>query len=89
MMAYIGRVRRYLGLEGELGFHQFTLDSIQKMLYINPEEEQRIDKDFFREWGVDTIFFERIFRTYYMYIKFPRTLEFFQASAVYEISSAL
>ena len=55
------------------------------MPYFDPEGEQRIDKDFCVELGVDKVFFERVFHAHHIYIWFPSTLELLQAGVVHEI----
>jgi len=85
MTAYIGGVRRHLGPEGKLGFHQFALDSMLKTPYIDPKEEQRIDKEFYESQGVDKDFLERVFQASHTDIWFPSTPELLQAGVVHEI----
>jgi hypothetical protein len=83
--ACIGGVRRHLGPEGKLGFHQFTWDSMQKTPYIDPKEEQRIDKVFCGSEGIEGDFLERVFQASHTDIWSPSTAELLEAGVVHEI----
>lgn len=84
--AFIGGVGRYLGVQGRLGFHQFSINSLQKTPYIDPKAEQKIDLAFYIEQKIDPIFLQKVFRASHSEIWFPTTAELLSAGVIHQIS---
>ncbi|MGR3614796.1 MAG: hypothetical protein ACU0BB_01980 [Paracoccaceae bacterium] len=60
LLLIAGRTRQ-LGPEGQLGFHQYALDSDAAVLNLDPKAEQEKDRAFFRAQGVSEEFANRIY----------------------------
>ncbi len=85
MTAFIGGVTRIVGAQGKLGFHQFTLDTMQKTPYIDPEVEQKIDLTFYTAQKIDKKFLEKVFQSSHTDIWFPGMEELLAAGVVHKI----
>jgi len=88
MTAFIGGTVRNIGVNGRLGFHQFTMDSIQKTPYLDPVEEQKVDLAFYTAQKLDPEFLKKIFQTSHTDIWFPSTEELLAAGVVHNIRVA-
>lgn len=81
--AFIGGRRRYLGKEGKLGFHQYGVVQGYQTSYFKPEDEQKIDQEFFRQQNIAADFIAEIFQADHASIWFPE-LEKLYAAGVAE-----
>jgi hypothetical protein len=64
--AFIGGVKRYLGKDGKLGFHQYTFDSenIQNFRsFYNLEAEQDKDREVYRSKNITEHFIQKMFKS--------------------------
>ena len=85
MTAFAGGAKRYMGRSGKLGFHQYGLNTEYQTSYFKPEDEQKIDLEFYREQKIDSGFLEKIFKTVHEDIWFPTHDELLSAGVVHKI----
>ena len=83
--AFMGGRIRILGPQGKIGFHQFTMDTRVKTPYIDPQEEQKIDKALYVGQGVDNAFLERMFQASHSEIWFPGVDELVGSGVVHKV----
>lgn len=81
--AFIAGAKRTLGVNGKLGFHQFAMNSKLKTPYIDPEEEQKIDLEFYTGQKIDKAFLEKVFQASHSDIWFPDPEELVAAGVVH------
>jgi hypothetical protein len=85
-IAYVGGGRRYLGPEGQLGFHQYRLETRNPVLDV--EAEQGKDRAFFAARGVAAWLLARIFDARHDAIWYPSAEELLRAKVVHRIQNA-
>lgn len=60
-LIFIASTKRTLGSQGELGFHQYSMDGKYNTPWVDPEIEQQRDADFMLRQGVKAPFISRTF----------------------------
>jgi len=83
--AFTGGKLRTLGPNGKLGFHQFSMKSLQKTPYIDPLKEQEKDMEFFASQGVDVAFLKKVYETSPSDIWLPGADELIAAGLVHRV----
>ena len=83
--AFIGGKRRFLGPEGKLGFHQFSLDGVYHNPYVDPQSEQKIDLDFYASQGMNEAFLKDVFQASHQEMWFPEPRDLVDAGVVHRI----
>jgi hypothetical protein len=83
--AFIGGNRRFLGPDGKLGFHQFSLDGVYHNPYVDPQSEQKIDLDFYASQGINETFLKDVFQASHREMWFPEPENLVAAGVVHQI----
>ena len=81
--AFIAGSKRYLGVDGRLGFHRYLLQSVLPKIDVATEQEK--DRAFFRARGVEPVFLEKLFSTPHDSIWHPDVDELLQSNVVHEM----
>ncbi len=83
--AFIGGASRYLGVNGKLGFHQFSMAGSVYQPYLDPQEEQRAELEFYAAQKIDRGFLDKVFQASPRDIWFPGERELLAAGVVHHI----
>ncbi len=81
--AFIAGVKRYLGENGRLGFHQYRLQSVLPTIDVAAEQEK--DRAFFQANGVATALLDKVFAEPHESMWYPDMDELLEAKVVHRI----
>ena len=80
--AFIGGVKRYLGPDGRLGFHQYKVDLNYPVPLYDIKGQQEKEITFYRNQGIAESFLEQVFLAPHTGIWFPEGTELIDAGVV-------
>lgn len=84
--AFIGGIRRRLGEDARLGFHQYRVQAGYAVLNADPASEQDRDRAIFRRAGVEGWFIDRMFDSPASDMWFPEVSELMNAHVITSLS---
>ena len=84
-IAFIAGENRFLGMEANLGYHQYQMDYEGLDAYVDMEEEQAKDLLLFQQQGVKSEFIERLFETSHDDLWYPTVDEMLDAGVIHGI----
>jgi hypothetical protein len=90
--AFIGGRKRFIGVQGKLGFHQYKLDHSQTrtgmLRFFDLDEEQRRDQALFRTRGIEPQFLDQMFDQPASQIWFPQLDVLLASKIVHSVVSS-
>lgn len=84
-LAYIAGKRRYLGIDGKLGFHGYQANPNIKNPVLDIDKEQQTDLEFYSRHITDSAFIEKIFSINCSGLWEPHLEELLNAGVVHEV----
>ncbi len=88
-LAFIAGVKRTLGPNGRLGFHRYGLDADYQVPFVDIEEEQSTDREFFKLQNIKNAFLKKVFATSHSELWIPDRQELLEAGVVHKVDARL
>jgi len=85
-LAFIAGATRSLGPNGRLGFHQYGLDADYQVPFVDIQDQQLADREFFQSQMIEHDFLDKVFKAPQSELWIPSTEELFEAGVIHKIN---